>query len=116
MKIKEFNKDKGESGEALAVKYLKKQKYKILETNYSNKLGEIDIIAQKKFTTVFVEVKYRTSEYFGLPREAVGEYKQRKLRQVATGYMVANNLLEERVRFDVIDILNGKITHIENAF
>lgn len=116
MKIKEFNKDKGISGEALAVQYLKKQKYKILETNYSNKLGEIDIIAREKLTTVFVEVKYRTSDYFGLPREAVGEYKQRKLRQVATGYMVANDLIEERVRFDVIDILNGEITHIKNAF
>jgi len=118
MKVKEFNKDKGQSAEALAVEYLKKQKYKILETNYSNKLGEIDIIARDKdkLTTVFIEVKYRTSDYFGLPREAVGEYKQRKLRQVATGYMVAHDLLEERVRFDVIDILNGQITHIKNAF
>ncbi len=116
MKVKEFNKDTGNTGEKMAVKYLKSIKYKIIETNYSNKIGEIDIIAQDKKTTVFIEVKTRKTEKFGLPREAVGSYKQRKIRQVATGYMVANDLLDEQVRFDVIDILAGEITHIKNAF
>lgn len=116
MKTKEFNREKGESGEKLATKYLKGIKYKILETNYSNNIGEIDVICKDKTTTVFVEVKYRKNEDFGLPREAVGQYKQRKLRQVATLYMIEHKLLDEQVRFDVIDILSDKITHIENAF
>lgn len=116
MKVKEFNKEKGQSGETLAVKYLKKIKYKVLLTNYSNNVGEIDIIAKDKKTIVFIEVKYRQSDRFGLPREAVGKQKQNKIRNVSLGYMVQNKLIDSDVRFDVIDILEGEITHIKNAF
>ena len=68
----------GKVSEEKAVKFLKKKGYKILEQNYVNNIGEIDIIAKHKGIYVFVEVKYRESDYFGLPREAVNEYKQRK--------------------------------------
>lgn len=68
---KQFNKVTGDSAEELAVKFLKKKHYKIIETKYKNKIGEIDIIAKDKNILVFVEVKYRSSDYFGLPREAV---------------------------------------------
>jgi len=116
VKVKEFNKDKGRRGKFLAVEYLKRIKYKILLTNYSNNIGEIDIIAKDKKTTVFIEVKYRENDRFGLPREAVGKRKQEKIRQVATIYMVQNRLIDSDVRFDVADILEGKITYIKNAF
>lgn len=106
----------GVQGEVVAKQFLIKQKYKILETNYSNTIGEIDIIAKDKDTIVFVEVKARMSDRFGLPREAVTEYKQNKIRQVALGYLKHNGLLNRQVRFDCIDILNGKITHIKNCF
>ena len=106
----------GVSGEVQAKEYLIKNKYKILECNYTTKLGEIDIIAKYKDIIVFVEVKARNTEKFGLPRESVNTFKQTKIKQVATQYLLSHKLLNASVRFDVIDILRGKLTHITNAF
>lgn len=106
----------GVSGEVKAKKYLEKNKYRILECNYKTELGEIDIIAKQKNIIVFVEVKTRTSDIFGLPRESVTLHKQNKIKQVATQYLQKNKLLDSYVRFDVIDILADKLTHIPNAF
>ncbi|MBR2468182.1 MAG: YraN family protein [Clostridia bacterium] len=106
----------GVSGEVQAKEYLIKKKYKILACNYTTKLGEIDIIAKYKNVVVFVEVKSRNSVKYGLPREAVTTHKQVKIKQVATQYLLSNQLLDSNVRFDVIDILDGELTHIENAF
>ncbi len=111
-----FNKVTGDGGEEIAFKYLKKKRYKILERNYKNPVGEIDIVAKYRNIIVFVEVKTRTSDYFGLPREAVDEYKQDKIRRVALGYLKHHRLMESLTRFDVIEILDGEVTHIENAF
>ena len=110
------NVSKGKYGERLAVDYLKKLKYKIIKVNYSNKIGEIDIIAKQKDIIVFVEVKYRESANFGMPREAVNFYKQRKIKTVAMSYLKMNGLLESRIRFDVIEILGQCVTHLENCF
>ena len=106
----------GVLGEELAKNYLKNKKYKILECNYTTPIGEIDIVAKHKNTIVFVEVKTRANTKFGLPRESVTPFKQSKIKQVATLYLKQNNALNIAVRFDVIDILNGEVTHIENAF
>jgi putative endonuclease len=113
---KQYNKVMGNLGEQLAQKYLKKQKYKIIETNYQTKLGEIDIIAKDGDTFVFVEVKTRSLIQFGLPREAVTKQKQTKIRQVATQFLKQNKALNAPCRCDVIDILDETITHIKNAF
>ena len=107
----------GIQGEALATEHLENQGYKILELNYKNKIGEIDIIAKDGETIVFIEVKARQSLRFGHPREAVNFYKQQKIRSVAIGYLKFKKLYERvPVRFDVVDILGDKITHIKNAF
>ena len=106
----------GVSGEQQAKKYLIKQGYKVLETNYKTVLGEIDIVAKKDDFIVFVEVKTRSNTKFGLPRESVTPYKQNKIRAVATHYLKTKNMLNSNVRFDVIDILNGELTHITNCF
>ncbi len=113
----ENSKIKGIKGETLASEYLKNKGYKIIERNYKNKIGEIDIIAMLGDTLVFVEVKERESLRFGHPREAVNFYKQQKIRKVALGYLKYKQLIDKiNVRFDVIDVLGEKITHIENAF
>ena len=108
----------GDAGEKLAQKFLKKKKYKILETNYRNKIGEIDIICFDKQNNqiVFVEVKTKSGTQFGLPREMVDERKQRKIRNVATVYLMQNGLMESFVRFDVVEILGKEVNHLENAF
>ncbi len=106
----------GVSGERKAKEYLTKNKYKILCCNYKTPLGEIDIIAKQKDVIVFVEVKTRTNTNFGLPRESVTTYKQNKIKQVATQFLQKNNLINSKVRFDVIGILADELTHIANAF
>lgn len=111
--------DKGKIGrdkESIAVAFLKKNGYKIMERNYTCKIGEIDIIASIKNIIVFVEVKYRQNEFFGLPREAVNSFKQRKIRNVASFYLKWKGKLNSNCRFDVIEILGDNVSHIENCF
>jgi putative endonuclease len=111
-----LNKVTGNIGEAQAVKYLKKQGYKILATNYATKLGELDIVAKQNDELIFVEVKTRLTTEFGLPREAVTSFKQNKIRLVATEYLKSTGNLNAKCRCDVIEILDGELEHIKNAF
>lgn len=106
----------GTSGEVLAKKFLEKKGYRIVEVNYVNKIGEIDIIAKQGETIVFVEVKTRSSLKFGRPSEVVGLNKQNKIRSVALSYLKTTKNLETPARFDVIEVLGEEIRHIENAF
>lgn len=108
----------GKSGERLAEKFLKRNKYKILETNLDLKIGEIDIIAFDKIDKClcFIEVKTRTAEIYGLPREAVDSKRQFRYKNAAISYMKTHDLLNIKTRFDVIEILDKNITHIKNAF
>lgn len=104
-------------GEKLAQNYLKKQKLKILETNYRNNVGEIDIICynKKENEYIFIEVKSRSSEEFGLPSEAVNIKKQQKLRNIAQIYLLKNKLVNVKIRFDVIEVIDKQINHIKYA-
>ena len=113
---KEYNSIQGAIGELCVRKYLEKKKYKILEQNYKNKLGEIDIIAMDKKTLVFVEVKTRSTLAYGMPSEAVNSRKRQKIRNVAQLYLLKNNLDDTNCRFDVIEIFDSEINHIQNAF
>ena len=106
----------GKKGEAMAVSFLKKKGYKILKTNYVNKIGEIDVICKFKDEIIFVEVKTRTTEKFGLPRESVTVHKQNKIRLTATLYLQSNNMLDQKVRFDVIEVIDQEIVHVIGCF
>ena len=106
----------GNNGEILAKNYLKKKKFKILETNFKCKIGEIDIIASKNNIIVFVEVKFKSTKKFGLPREMVTLHKQNKIKLVASYYLQIKKLCNSICRFDVIEIFDKDINHIENAF
>ena len=106
----------GRSGEDKAEKYLKKQKYKILERNFSCTLGEIDIIAQDGEFLVFVEVKARSSTAFGKPGEAVDEFKQMKIIKTALYYQKIKRKFDMPVRFDVVEVLDNDINLIKSAF
>lgn len=113
---KQFNKIEGNQGEILAEKFLKKQKYKILDKNYRAMVGEIDFIALDKDTIVFVEVKRRETLAFGRPSEAVGKQKQNRIRKSGEEYLVRHKLTSQPVRFDVVEIIGQEINHIKNAF
>jgi len=116
------NKDLGAYGEALARDYLRSKGYRILEENFRNKLGEIDLIAEDGKTVCFIEVKTRRSLAQGQPFEAVTPWKVRKLSQMAVFYLKHKfHSLEIVSRFDVILIVRDKtdspsIYHIKNAF
>lgn len=111
--------DFGNFGEQLAVDFLARKGYKILETNWVFKHKEIDIIAKKPPFIVFVEVKTRRTNYFGEPYTFVDRKKQNFIITAANEYIIQNDLNDE-ARFDIISILyndRGKdIKHIEDAF
>jgi putative endonuclease len=110
----------GKAAEIAAVAFLKSQGYKILELNYKNKFGEIDIIARDKGVICFVEVKARHSLRQGAPQEAVTLAKQRQISRVAVSYLKSKDLLVQPARFDVLGLLYTKaapeITLITDAF
>ena len=125
----------GRFGEELAVKHLKKSGYKILERNYRSGHNEIDIIAENRDFTVFVEVKTRSEHKvygfgYGNPSEAVTYAKQQRTISAAKAYLYKRNGCEENdkmIRFDVIEVyLHNeafsskpallKIEHMEDAF
>lgn len=109
------NKRLGAKGEACARRYLKKNGYKILEKNYRNPFGEIDIIAGKDGVVAFIEVKTRLSDKFGAPSEAVGKTRQTKYIMGAKSYFSGRET-DCVVRFDIIEVYKDRINHIENAF
>lgn len=110
----------GKAGEDLAVAYLKEKGYRILQRNFKNALGEIDIIARHKGTVCFIEVKTRTNLDKGLPQEAINRPKQRKLSQVALSFLKSRKLFASPARFDIVAVLAGRdgtqIDLIQDAF
>jgi putative endonuclease len=110
----------GKNNESLAVVYLKRQGYRILEQNYRTRIGEIDIIARDNETIAFVEVKSRSSAAFGNPKYAVTLQKQRKISKVALHYLKSTRQSHVRARFDVVAIFSNSgqesIELIKNAF
>jgi putative endonuclease len=109
----------GKKGEKLAIDFLIENDYKILEKNYRYLKAEVDIIARKKDVLVVVEVKTRSSDYFGNPQDFITP-KKIKLLVSAIDYYVVQRDLNVEVRFDIIAIIHQKnktkIEHLENAF
>jgi putative endonuclease len=111
--------DLGKKGEELAVEFLQRNGYEILETNWIFDKAEIDIIAKKNGILAVVEVKTRSSIEFGLPQDFVKPKKIKLLLKAVDEYVVQNDL-DVEVRFDIIAIhkesTNYNIEHIEDAF
>ncbi|MBQ9714349.1 MAG: YraN family protein [Clostridia bacterium] len=106
----------GRKGEKLVAAYLKKQRCKILERNYKTPFGEADIIVQDGDEIAFVEVKTRTGDRFGTPREAVGTVKQHRYYKIAECFWLKTGE-EPNARFDVAEVYeDGRIEYYKNAF
>lgn len=119
----------GAWGELLAANYLRKKKYRILDMNFSCRLGEIDIIAENGEFLVFAEVKLRKDDTHGQAREFVTAQKQQRLRKAALMYLsqmqeAGADADDLQPRFDVIEIYaplgkktrKPEIFHLEDAF
>lgn len=108
---------KGAVYEQTAIEYLQRQGVLILEHNYRNRRGEIDIIGRDGEYTVFFEVKYRRDNANGYPAEAVNYGKQRTICRVADYYRMMHHMGDfTPVRYDVIAICGDEIAWYQNAF
>jgi putative endonuclease len=107
--------DIGFEKEKEVVKYLKNLNYKILDTNFRTRFGEIDIIAKQDDTIVFIEVKYRKSSFSGTPQEAVTFAQQKKIIKSAVIYIKQYDI-KNNIRFDVIAVDDNNIEIISSAF
>uniref|UniRef100_UPI004056BA06 YraN family protein n=1 Tax=Acetatifactor sp. TaxID=1872090 RepID=UPI004056BA06 len=107
----------GADYEQLAAEYLQAHGMKIVERNFRNRQGEIDIIGYQEGYLVFVEVKYRSSAGKGSALEAVDLRKMRQICKVADYYRYLHKLGNcTMVRYDVVAIQGEEIMWIRNAF
>ncbi|MCC9135842.1 YraN family protein [Pontibacter silvestris] len=108
----------GQDGERKAAAFLQQLGYTILQLNYRYKRAEVDIIAQKNNVLVFIEVKTRATNRFGLPEEAVTPKKEELMLSAAEEYIYKTGWQHD-IRFDIISITLSTppvIHHIEDAF
>lgn len=109
----------GKKGEVAAANFLRSKGFEVLATNYRFHKAEIDIIASKDNLLVFVEVKTRSTNWFGFPEQSVDKKKQQLISLAATNYIEENKITTE-IRFDVISLTKSAsgfdIHHIEDAF
>jgi len=106
----------GKLGEKEARKFLKKRGYRIRETNFRCRHGEIDIVAQKKDWLVFVEVRTKSNLDFGTPEESITQAKKERLVASALTYTSTHQDLPPLWRIDVVAIElddKGQTTRIE---
>ena len=107
----------GHNLELLAGEYLIENDLEIIEYNYFNRTGEIDIVAKDGMYIVFVEVKYRQSDRVQSPSEAVDGKKQRQISLAADQYLLKHKVSEEQLcRFDVVAFLKERPILYKNAF
>lgn len=105
----------GDAGERLAAERLQQAGYRVRALNYHCRVGEIDIVAEEAGDIVFVEVKTRRGEAYGLPEEAVTAAKQRKLIAAAQTYLEAHACADASWRVDVVAVAltpTGKVHEV----
>jgi putative endonuclease len=98
------NQNTGKAGEDLALEFLKKRGYRIIDRNFRTRVGEIDIVARDGETVCFVEVKTRCQDCYGAPEESVDVRKQRHMVKAAMQFLKKMDLWESPSRFDVVSI------------
>lgn len=105
----------GDFYEEIVVRFLQNNGIKIIMKNYRCKMGEIDIIGEDRDTLVFFEVKYRKTNSYGTPFDAIDYRKQKQIIKVAK-YFISGNKIDKFIRFDAIGITGSDIEWIKNAF
>ncbi|MFA6250212.1 MAG: YraN family protein [Candidatus Shapirobacteria bacterium] len=122
---KQRNFIKGKKGELIAKEYLEQKGWKVIEINYQNKLGEIDLIMSAKDWLVIVEVKLKVTDKYGLPEEMIKKEKLTKVRKIAESYLMVKPDIRDKFkkyRIDGVCILTDdnfevvSINHYENLY
>jgi putative endonuclease len=114
--IKKKNIIKGRSYEKLAGLFFEQNGYEIIEKNWRAGRKEIDLIVKKDNELIFVEVKSASTKKYGHPAERVDAKKIANLTFVANQYIIAKNIQNLDLRFDVVTFLDGQLEHYPNAF
>ncbi|NLB90637.1 MAG: YraN family protein [Clostridiales bacterium] len=107
---------KGLIGEELALDYLQKQGYTLLQQRYTTCHGEIDLIVEKDSRIIFVEVKYRPKGCLGEGASAITQSKKKKILLAVEQYLMEHQIHHCPLQIDVIEINQEGLWHIENAF
>ncbi|MDD4027193.1 MAG: YraN family protein [Candidatus Shapirobacteria bacterium] len=116
---------KGKGGEEMARDFLAKKGYQIVEMNYENKIGEIDLIIIDKDWLVFVEVKLKVGDKFGNPEDMINKKKLSQIKRVAESYLVLEKKVAKKFkkyRIDAVCIMLNedetleRITHYDNIY
>ena len=98
--------------EEVARRYLEGEAYTVLETNYTCRRGEVDLIAREGNVIVFVEVKQRQNTLYGAPAEAISASKIAKLRHTALHYLIETHGRDDLpLRFDAVLIVGTEARH-----
>ena len=106
----------GRLGEERAAQHYRANGYTVLARNWRCRHGEIDLICARGRTLVICEVKARSRTAQGHPLEAVTPAKQRRLRRLATAYVIEQAVYWEEIRFDVASLLGRDLDIVEGAF
>lgn len=109
--MKKQNYAKGKTGEEIAATFLSKHGFSIIEKNFSNRFGEIDLIATKDKWLIFVEVKLKVGEDFGSPEEMINKRKLAQIRRTAEIFLGKNYKLKKEFpqhRIDAVCIVLEK--------
>lgn len=117
-KVKQFNFNKGRGGEEEARRFLVDKGFELVEMNYTNDIGEIDLIMIDKEILVFVEVKFKTDDRYGQPEEMISKGKLTRVRRIAEVYLLLNPKMRRKYlkqRIDAVCILGEEIRHYENV-
>ncbi|MEG1002393.1 YraN family protein [Clostridium sp.] len=120
--MKKYNKTIGNYGEDLACTYLLNNGYKIIQRNFSNRFGEIDIICSIDDILSFVEVKSRYNNIFGSAISSISSSKVNTIKKLTKYFLLNNKFNNYFIRFDVIEIYlnyndsSSKLIHTKDAF
>ena len=110
----------GDEGEALAVRFLEAQGYRVRARNWACRQGELDVVAERGDTVCFVEVRMRSTAVWGDPSHTVSFAKQRKVVKAAMHYLLAHGVRDRVLRFDVISVVGrgerATVEHLPGAF
>lgn len=108
----------GAKGEKIALRYLKRAGYKLVEKNYRIGHKEIDLIMLKGDVLAFVEVKTRSESGYSLPQASVGKQKQKNIIQASKYYIASSGFKNLIYRYDIVEVILSEktVNHIENAY
>jgi putative endonuclease len=104
----------GARGERFVADRYRARGYRVIATNWRCRIGELDLVAERRGVLVFCEVKSRRGDAFGVGYEAVTWRKQAKLRSLAEAFLHASGSRPQAIRFDVASVaIRGERSTVE---